>query len=241
MQNASIMSIFFRHWRINLAGLVLCLCFFALSYWQYGRAQEKARLFADFSARTTANPLTNKDLVQASNLLFYRANLHGTFDHAHTILLENRTYQGKIGYEVYTPLRLAGSPDAILVDRGFIPLSGRDRNSKPILRLPAVTTVTGLLNAPPRYYANTAMVNDTALTPLIRVQYIDLQALSQLLTYPLLPYVLQLAPSDPAAYPITWQSSIMPKEKHLAYALQWFALSLTLLVLFVALNMRRKP
>lgn len=234
-------TIFNKDWRLNVLGLLLSMCFLALSYWQYSRAQEKAQLFANFHARTAATPLTNNEILQSSDKLFYRATLRGEFDHAHTILLDNRTYQGKIGYEIYTPWRLQGSPYAILVDRGFIPLSGRNRSTKPIIHFPKVGIVTGLINTPPHYYAKTAMINDQALKPLIRVQHIDFHALSQLVTYPLLPYVLQLAPSDPAAYPITWQSSIMPKEKHLAYALQWFALSLTLLVLLVALNMRRKP
>jgi len=231
---------FRKHWFLNLLGMTLVLCFLALSHWQYQRAQEKEQLLNHFQARKLAKPLTNQELRQTKDERFYRASLQGTFDHAHTILLDNRTYQGKIGYEVYTPFHIKNSNAVILVDRGFVPLSGRNRNSKPALNFPHKTMITGLLNLPPRYYAKGQMINDAALHPLIRVEFIDLGALSKLLHHPLMPYILQLSESDDAAYAITWQSSIMPKEKHLAYALQWFALSVTLLVLLVALNMRKK-
>lgn len=232
--------ILLKHWRLNLLGLVLSGCFLALSYWQYERAQAKAALLSLFQMRKNADPLTNQSVENKQDLLFYRTTLLGTFDHAHTFLLDNRTYQGKIGYEIYTPFRLKNSQKIILIDRGFIPLSGKNRAAKPTVTFPAVTHITGLLSHPPRHYTKGHMINDDALKPLIRIEYIDLTQLSSLLQHQLSPFIVQLSPTDPAAYPITWRESTVSKEKHLAYALQWFALSLTLLVLLVALNKRKK-
>jgi len=48
--------------------------------------------------------------------------------------------------------------------------------------------------------------------------------------------VLILEENHPAAYTVKWQIVMMSPEKHNAYAIQWFALALTLLVLFLALN-----
>lgn len=231
--------IFLKNWRLNLLGILLSSLFLCLSYWQYQRAQEKEQLQTIFSARKIAKPLTNQAIEKNSALPFYRATLTGTFDNTHTILLDNRTYQGKIGYEIYTPFRLQNSQLVILVDRGFIGLKGANRSIKPDITLATNTTITGLLNTPPRYYSKGKMVTDTVLHPFIRIEYIDLTQLSSLLGHPLSPVILQLSPKDPEAYPITWQESVMPKEKHLAYSLQWFALSLTLLVLLVALNKRK--
>jgi surfeit locus 1 family protein len=38
-----------------------------------------------------------------------------------------------------------------------------------------------------------------------------------------------------------WQPSTFPPERHLGYAITWFALAATVAVLFVALNLRRAP
>ena len=54
---------------------------------------------------------------------FQRVSLQGRFDAAHQFLLDNRSYEGRPGYEVLTPLlRTAG--DVALIDRGWVPFSG---------------------------------------------------------------------------------------------------------------------
>ena len=47
-----------------------------------------------------------------------------------------------------------------------------------------------------------------------------------------------MTPNHTAAYPIEWKIVSVGPERHGAYALQWFALALTLLILWVALNRR---
>ena len=48
----------------------------------------------------------------------------GTYDPAHEVLIRNRSSQGQPGFHVVTPLRLADG-QALLVNRGWIPLEGR--------------------------------------------------------------------------------------------------------------------
>ncbi len=60
---------------------------------------------------------------------FQRVSVKGRLDPDHQFLLDNRTNEGRPGYEVLTPLYLdAAERDVILVDRGWIPFSGfRDK------------------------------------------------------------------------------------------------------------------
>src|SRR4051812_18323105 len=44
----------------------------------------------------------------------------GEYDPDHVILIRSRTVDGKVGFEVVTPLRLADGT-AVLVDRGWVP------------------------------------------------------------------------------------------------------------------------
>ena len=52
-----------------------------------------------------------------------RAASPARYDAAHQFLLDNRSYEGRAGYEVLTPLARPGAT-TLLVDRGWVPFSG---------------------------------------------------------------------------------------------------------------------
>ena len=68
----------------------------------------------------------------------------------------------------------------------------------------------------------------------IRVPVLDsnmLAQLSQLLKVDIEPYVLRLDEEDSQALAVDWAWVSMQPQKHLAYAFQWFALSLAFLII----------
>jgi surfeit locus 1 family protein len=58
------------------------------------------------------------------------------YDDAHTILLDNRVFNGTAGYHVLTPLKIEGGQMAILVNRGWVAV-GRTREEIPLPPAPA--------------------------------------------------------------------------------------------------------
>lgn len=230
------MPVKLKNWELALLAL-LCFCLFmSLGVWQLNRANQKDILLKSFADRGLHAPLTVNDFKQLVDKRFYRARLHGHFDNQHSLLLDNRTFKGQVGYEIYTPFKADGLDQVILVDRGFVPL-GKNRQTLPSLReVTGKVTIMGMLNVPPTYVAF-GQLYDVMRWPL-RIEFIQLDSLAKLLHVPLFSYVLCLSPDDPAAYAIEWQIVIMAPERHRGYAVQWFALALTLLILFVALNRR---
>lgn len=225
-----------KNWPLACLALLLFCILMSLGFWQLARAKQKKLLLASFSARSLNPPLHAPDIVSNHDLRFYRVSLEGTFDNSHSFLLDNKIFHGQVGYEIYTPLRLNDSTLHILVDRGFIP-EGTDRRILPLIQGSSnLVKVNGMLNLPPSYFSWGQMVDTHSLTWPLRVEFIQLATLEKILHYPLLPYVLNINPNHPAAYPIEWQVVSMGPERHLAYAVQWFALALTLLILFVILN-----
>jgi surfeit locus 1 family protein len=140
-----------------------------------------------------------------------------------------------VGYEVYTPFFAQGATAPLLIDRGFVPLE-QNRSILPTLRpIEGEVTITGMLNLPPTYFSLGAMLADGLPTWPLRVEYIDLNKLSDRNKF--FPYVLMITRGDPAAYEVEWKAIVtMPPERHVGYAVQWFALALTLLILFFVLN-----
>ena len=73
------------------------------------------------------------------------------------------------------------------------------------------------------------------------MQFIDYERLSDALGYQLLPAVILLDPQQPHGYLRDWRPGFggFGPERHLGYAVQWFALALTLIVIYVVMNTRR--
>lgn len=230
------MPLTIKNWKLTLLALLFICLFLGLGFWQLVRAKQKEALLKSFAERTEKSPLQTNDLKTTKDLRFYSVQLRGTLDNPHTLLLDNKTYHGQVGYEVYTPMKVAGLAMFILVDRGFVPI-GRNRQTLPVLReAPHEVAITGMLNRPPAYVAFGSMTESPQIHWPLRVEYINLQALATLFNYPLFPYVINISPAHTAAFAVEWQIVSMGPERHYGYAVQWFALALTLLIISIALN-----
>ncbi|MBV9575764.1 MAG: SURF1 family protein [Gammaproteobacteria bacterium] len=232
-------SIKIKNWKLALLSLLLIYLFTHLGFWQLARAKQKKLLLQSFAERTEQAPLAATALKKLTDFRFYQARLQGHFDNTHTFLLDNKIVNGQIGYEVYTPFYAEQFTNVILVDRGFIAMNANRQILPLIPPILGMTTITGMLNLPPTYFAWGKMTDSTQLNWPLRIEFIHLQEIAQLLAQPLFSYTLSLSPHDPRAFPIQWQIVTMGPEKHIGYAIQWFALALTLLILSVALNWKR--
>ena len=227
------------NWKLALLAFVFFCIFTGLGLWQLARAEQKKLLLNAFAEGTKQVPTLTLATTH-SDLRFYRAQLTGQFFEPYTFLLDNKTFHGQIGYEIYSLFKADGLDTLILIDRGFIPL-GLRRDVLPIIRTPQHTvTLTGMLNLPPSYVALGDMRESLRINWPLRLEFINTTAIAALIHQPIFPYVLTLKSGDPAAYAIEWKPVIMGPERHRGYALQWFALALTLLILFVALNREDK-
>lgn len=225
-----------KNWKLALTALILFCFFNSLGYWQLRRAHTKEILIQHFNQQLAAPALNNKDLKATQDVRFRRIELTGHFINEYTFLLDNKIFQRQVGYEIYTLFVADGIPNPILVDRGFIALTG-DRQ-----HLPHITPITGkqllsaMLNQPPTYVALGAMQEAGQKNYPMRIEFIDLRQLSKVLELPLYPYIAILPPGQSHSYPIEWQAVTMPPERHRGYAVQWFALASALLLLFLTLN-----
>jgi surfeit locus 1 family protein len=66
------------------------------------------------------------------------------------------------------------------------------------------------------------------------LQVIDAQILTKKMGYTLLPFQIELDQNLPEGFIRDWQkTTVMLPEQHIAYAIQWFSLALTLSILFI--------
>lgn len=227
----------FKFWWLTALFVLLFSC---LGLWQVQRAAQKRLLVAAYAARPEQQAPAFSSLFNSQeDRRFYSLELKGHYDNQHSLLLDNRTHQGQAGYELYTPFIVQGSKAAILVDRGWIS-AGPDRRQLPQLAaIRGTRSLKGVLNTPPKYFTLGGMLESPEKSFPLRVQYIDLKELSKILAYPLPPYILWLDPKAPEGFVREWKVSYMGPEKHILYAVQWFAFAGCLLVIFLLLNIHR--
>lgn len=225
------MPVKIKNWKLAFLALISITFLTSLGFWQIKRGLEKKSLIASYRERAEHKPLFAKDIQPNQDLRFYAIHLTGEFDHQHTFLLDNKTFKGQAGYEIYTPFKADHLSKPILIDRGWLPI-GANREQLPTVQTPiGQTTVSGTLNLPPRYVAFGSIYETPMKWPL-RIEFVNIAELAAVLNYPLQPYVVQLNTPDAGVV-------LMTPERHWGYAVQWFALAITLLILFAVLNCKK--
>jgi cytochrome oxidase assembly protein ShyY1 len=144
---------------LGLAALILVLAtvMVGLGRWQLDRYHQRAAVNHRIDAAATARPVPIGEVVRpgqkpAKSAEYTRVSAAGRYDPAHEILVRARTVEGRVGFEVLTPLVLADG-SAVLVDRGWAPPrpGGRALTEPTVPAAPAGdVTVAGVLRMPER-------------------------------------------------------------------------------------------
>lgn len=74
---------------------------------------------------------------------------------------------------------------------------------------------------------------------MIIIERIDTKLVSQVLQKKVYPFIIRLDKQDAYGFVREWAIVSMPPQRHIAYALQWFAMALVILIIFVALNLKK--
>ncbi|ESS73595.1 hypothetical protein MGMO_15c00160 [Methyloglobulus morosus KoM1] len=219
-----------------IAYLCLLPILLALAVWQLNRAEEKRTLLQLQAQRQTARILTlTADIPASSETLLYKdIQAVGRYDNSHQFLLDNQVSKGKVGYFVLTPFRLTNENKAVLVNRGWLPM-GKHRLDFPDIRVDGKeTTVVGRINRFPMVGLQLAGAEIPSDNWPALVQVVDTKILAKQLGYPLFNFQVELDERSANGFTREWQMpQTMTPEKHLAYAVQWFLLAITLTVLFI--------
>ncbi|PPD35929.1 MAG: hypothetical protein CTY19_00335 [Methylomonas sp.] len=221
--------------------LMLLLC--SLGMWQLGRSEQKKQLLQQQQIALQAEgiDLNRHENLDIEVLRYHNVTVSGHYDTEHQFLLDNQIVDGKNGYFVMTPFFIDGQKMAVLVNRGWLPL-GQDRNTLPTVEVQtSAAQISGRINRFPGVgFKLKGAEIPTDHWPSV-VQVIDSHVLAAKLSYPLVDFQLELDSSIADGYKREWKIvTPIPPEKHLAYAVQWFGLALTLTVLFIWISIKNR-
>ena len=212
-----------------------------LGIWQLQRAAEKERIVQNQQRMMQAPEVRLKTkITDPAELAFRRIVVTGEYDAEHQIYIDNKVQQGRVGYEIVTPLRIENTDVHVLVNRGWLPMHANNRAILPKSRTPAGTvTVTGIARLDPKDVADFGSGNRSNNGWPAVVRWLDISALQQETGLVLQPFVILQSAEQGSGFVRDWKFINAPPEKSLAYATQWFSFAAILLILYVVLNTRR--
>ena len=229
---------------LSLIGLAILL---GLGTWQWNRKAWKEHILATVKARSASAPLyanaswpglschDAKDTGLASPCEYQPVSLRGTFDHTRerhifTAAPSAPGLASDRGFWIFTPLVLDGSGKTVFVNRGFVPENEKEQASRVAGQTSQSAEIKGLYRS-----AQERGMFDGQNDPAKNIWYV--RAPAEL--WPADPaapaqdelwaYIDQTGPVPAGGYPLPLAGKVELSNRHLEYAITWYALALTLL------------
>lgn len=222
---------------MTLAAAVGIALTLALGQWQIGRAQYKEGLQARYDALGRQPAVhVGGQLMAGDDLLLRRVEVRGEFAPKFTVFVDNRIHKHQPGFHVATPLRIAGSQRYVLVNRGWV-AGTRDR-SLPVVDTPAgEQVIQGVATAYSERYLelSTKVAEGNVWQNLVFERYRQATGLE------LQPFLIQQEGAVVDGLVREWSRPDLGRNTHLAYAFQWYALSLAMLIYYLVTHVKRRP
>ena len=228
-----------------LAVVATCLgvgLFTWLGFWQLHRATEKEVLLAASAGAAEIAPVP---LSQARRIpvavIYPHVRVRGRYDMQHDYVLDDQIRDGRQGVIVFSPFRPDDGALALLVNRGFL---SKDQYAQvPVIPdLPAAEVDLSGLYAPTPGSALRLGGNSLpgqAHWPKLTI-HIDTVEIGEDLGYAIDSRVILLDADPGSEFMREWTPQIIPPERHLGYAVQWFGFVVATLVIFIVLHWRRE-
>ena len=215
----------------------------SLGQWQDRRGALKTSLQDKLTERGAAAPLVlGAQPVAPDQVEFRKVSVAGEFVPSWPLFLDNRPQDGKVGFYLLMPFKIAGSDMHVLVARGWVPRYTGEHDRLPEFHTPKGTViVTGVAKASVgkvMQLGQPAEVKPRAI--LQNLEPGQFATASKLTVQPF--FIEQSVPADAAdKLARNWPAPSLGVEKHQGYAFQWYALAVMALLFFVFTGFRRGP
>ena len=226
-----------------LATVLLVALGVSLGQWQDRRGAQKIALQEMLSERGGGAPLVlgpQATPISAEQVEFRKVSVAGEFLPNWPLFLDNRPQDGKVGFYLLMPFKIAGSDMHVLVARGWVPRYTGEHDRLPEFSTPKGTViVTGIAKASVgkvMQLGQPAEVKPRAI--LQNLEPRQFGAASKLAVHPF--FIEQSVPVDAGdKLARNWPAPSIGVEKHQGYAFQWYALAVMALLFFVFTGFRR--
>ena len=229
---------------LTIATVSLFLLLVKLGFWQLSRAELKENIQSQLTARQALAPLSFDQLLAlppTEPLTGYRLNVTVSPIGDKVFLLDNQTFNGRVGYLALQVLQVMPDTPWLLVELGFVP-AGNDRRQLPTFpQITQTQTLDGRLYQKQANPMSSALMAESGWPK--RIQNLNIPQIEEVLNHPVALAVFQPTSIPEIALPHPWKPIPMSAQKHLGYALQWFSLAFAfalLMIFFIRSRLKKK-
>ena len=220
----------------TLVTIVFLPVLVSLGFWQLDRAEQKREILRQYEQQAGITWNLNAGPQQTDVTPYQKVEVAGRFDTEKQFLLDNKVHEGQAGYQEITPLVIQNSRQAVLVNREWVP---QMRSRK---QLPPIPTPSGDLEIHGKlktkvgksFHLGASGVEQDSWPRVI--QWLDMAQIEKSLGYKVLPFMILQDADSPAGFVRDWYIKEITPEKNISYAVQWFALALALVIIFLVVN-----
>lgn len=221
----------------TVATVVLLPILISLGFWQLDRAAQKQQLLQEFQQHQAIPAINlNKATERKEYYSYQKVEVTGRFDVEHQFLLDNKIYQGRAGYQVITPLLMPGRSQAVLINRGWIPQMASRSDLPPIPTPLDTLTVVGQLKLDAGKHFGLGDSGFAGASWPRVIQWLETEQIEKSLGYQVHDFVILQSPADLNGFVRDWYIKKIVPEKSISYAVQWFALALALVIIYLVVN-----
>ena len=206
--------------------LIVVIALISLGFWQLQRMAQKQQRLDSITEKQQKETVGLLTALQLNDPRDVDVNFTGNVDNQHLILVDNQVVDSQVGFDVIAPVLT--NVGWILVNFGWVAAPNLTR-TLPIVEVAAGEShLRGKISEPSLnpFVRDPASVNQTF--PAL-VQQVSIPRIQQMLDRKLQPYVIELTGED-SVFLRRYTPVVMPPEKHLGYAIQWFALAVAAVV-----------
>jgi surfeit locus 1 family protein len=231
-------------WMTIATAVMLGVCI-KLGLWQYNKADSRRMLQMQLNARLNEPSVAlPAKIIALENWRYKRVKFAGIYDARYQILLDNQVQNTVAGYHVLTPMQVKSSNTYVLVNRGWIARAAAKVGEMP--KPPTINTPQGSqeiegdigLPATKFFTMDTPPAKNEGWQQVW--QNLDMARYAKSVPFAVQPFVVRLdAKSNAGGFARNWQPPGERVTMHLGYAYQWFGFALTLLVIYIVLNIKK--
>ncbi|MCF6301466.1 MAG: SURF1 family protein [Proteobacteria bacterium] len=214
---------------------ILALMIWA-GFWQLDRSRQKQLIFDNLAQQKLYTPEDITSFEAIPNYL--KTKLLGRYDYQLQFLLENKMHQGRIGFHVLTPFYAESIGAWIVVNRGWV--------ESTTVSFPVEVTVQSIIGLKSDLPKVGIQLGETVMKnqAIQKIPYFDNNVVIPFLKSVLCeqkqdknciitPFMIKLDKSMQQGFIREWKNHMMTAQKHKAYAVQWFSMSLVLVLLYL--------
>ena len=222
-------------WSIALT-ILFVMIFFELGRWQLSRADERNSQHEQLEKYAMQPVITLPGSpIKLTDFQYREVEIRGKYLAEYTIFLDNKTYQGRAGYHVITPLKISNSSMLVPINRGWV-ATGNDRSILPLIDTDREEiTVTGTVVSPD---IRALMLSDKIVAGSVWDNF-DLERYQEVTGLNMQPIMILQNDANEDGLVRAWHKPDSGASKNIGYAVQWFSLAITTIVIFIVLNVKR--